>query len=468
MNRLLAPNAALASLWQAAGLPADALGRVSLTGNEPALPSSFACGTAAQASIAAAALAATEISGLRGSAPPGVAVDMAHAAAEFRSERYLRVDGQPAPELWDPIAGIYACADGWVRIHTNFAHHRDGMLALLACGNDKHSVAQAMRKWHAEALEQAAAESGLVATKLRSFDEWDAHPQGLAVATQPLIALEKLDDSPPRPLPPLAAGQAPLHGLRVLDLTRIIAGPVAGRALAAYGADVLHTTAPHLPGILPLIMDTGRGKRCAALDLDQQAGRETLAALAAGADLFLQGYRPGGLAERGFGPAALAALRPGIVCASLSAYGHTGPWAGRRGFDSLTQTASGFNLAEATAAGQDTPRALPAQVLDHTAGYLLALGMLAALRRRATEGGSWHVRVSLARTGLWLRSLGRVAQGLAAPDPTLESVASCLEDAPSGFGQLRAVRHAAALSGVAAGWRLPAMPLGSHAPAWID
>ena len=169
---------------------------------------------------------------------------------------------------------------------------------------------------------------------------------------------------------------------------------------------------------------------------------------------------------RGFGPHEAASLHPGIIYVSLSAYGHHGPWAERRGFDSIAQTASGFNHAEALAAGMDEPKPLPCQALDHASGYLMALGALAALLRRATTGGSWHVQVSLAQTAHWLRGLGRLADGFACPDPTFDDVSDLLEDSPSGWGTLRAVRHAARMSETPPRWDLPAMPLGTHPPTW--
>lgn len=458
----MTPAEATAALWHRAGLPAEALGWLELTGGEPALPSSFAVGTAAQASIAATALAAASLHHQRGGPPQRVAVGMRHAAAEFRSERFLRVDGQEGPEPWDAIAGLYPTADGWVRLHTNFPHHRDGVLRLLGVENDRAAVARALLGWQARAFEDATAEAGLCVAALRSFAEWDASPQGQAVADWP-VSITRIGDAPPQSLP---AAARPLEGLRVLEMTRIIAGPVAGRALAAHGADVLLVTAPHLPAVAPLVIDTGRGKRSAQLDLRQPQGRAQLEALARGADVFLQSYRPGALAAHGFGPARLAALRPGIVHASLSAYGWDGPWQGRRGFDSLVQTASGFNLAEAEAAGDSKPRPLPAQALDHASGYLLAFGILAALHRRAVEGGSWDVRVSLAATGRWLRGLGRLEQGFAAPDPKREDLADLLEEADSGFGRLSAVRHAAQMEATPAFFARPSVPLGTDTAQW--
>src|SRR5262249_4204240 len=223
-------------------------------------------------------------------------------------------------------------------------------------------------------------------------------------------------------------------------------GPVCGRALAAHGAEVMRITAPHLPGFAELDIDTGRGKLSAALDLRAAEERDRLTSLLRSSHIFVQGYRPGGLAALGFSPEACAELRPGIIAVTLSAYGHKGPWAGRRGFDSLVQNASGLNVAEAEAAGVPAPRELPAQALDHASGYLTALGALRALARKAHEGGSWHVRISLAQTGHWLAQLARVADGVAHPDSAFADIADLIETADTPFGRLSSVRHAAQLS----------------------
>jgi crotonobetainyl-CoA:carnitine CoA-transferase CaiB-like acyl-CoA transferase len=453
----------LAALWHGAGLDEAALRDIGFTGAEPVLPSSFAVGTAAQATIGAAALAAAELWRLRSGRRQHVSVDMRAAAIEFRSERYLRVDGKVPKDYFDAIAGLYRCGDGrWVRLHTNLPHHRSGLLELLGCDHDRAAVARTLQDWRGEDLEDAAAAAGLVVTACRSFAEWDAHPQGRALAHLPLFSIERIGDAPPQPLP---AAARPLSNIKVLDLTRIIAGPVCGRTLAAHGADVLLVTAKHLPGMLPLIIDTGRGKLSTALDLRQADARDTLASLARDADVFVQGYRPGAIAAFGFSPQELAKLRPGIVYVSLCAYGYDGPWATRRGFDSLVQTASGFNAAEAEAFGDNEPRALPAQVLDHATGYLLAFAAMAALIGRAERGGSWHVRCSLAQTGHWLRRLGRI-DGAKCADPRSADVRDLMEEAPSGFGTLTAVRHAATLSETPPHWARPSVPLGAHAPAW--
>jgi crotonobetainyl-CoA:carnitine CoA-transferase CaiB-like acyl-CoA transferase len=455
----------LAALWRLSGEDDSALARVRLSGQEPALPSSFAVGTAAQASIAVSALAAAELHRQRTGLAQQVDVDMRHAAIEFRAEQYLRVDGAPAPEFRDKLTRTFQCGDGrWVRIHANFPHHRDGVLRILGCGHDTDAVSRALQSWSAFDFEDAAAAAGMVVTAMRSFDEWDAHPQGQAVAGLPLLSIERIGDAPPQPLPPAAR---PLSGVRVLDLTRVIAGPVCGRTLAGHGADVLLVTAQHLPAIEPLVMETGLGKRACALDLRGAPGRQAFDALLRQADVLVQGYRPGGLEAMGLDAAAAAQKRPGLVYVSLCAYGQAGPWAARRGFDSLVQTASGFNHAEAQAGGGSAPAPLPAQALDRATGYLMAYAVTAALMRRSREGGSWHVRLSLAQTGHWLRHLGRVQGGLQTAMPGFDDIASLTEQHASGFGMLTTIRHAARMSGTPVSWDLPAMPLGSHAPAWL-
>ncbi len=455
------------ALWQSLALPGDSLAQLSLTGTDPALPSSFAVGSAAQISMAAAALAAAEIGHHRNGLRQQVQVDMRHAALECCS--HFLIDGV-APNSWDKLAGLYACgpdaAGGWVRLHTNFAHQCDGVLRLLKLAEgpatERAAVAAALTGWDALAFEQAATDAGLVVAALRSFQEWDAHAQSQAIAATPLVAIERIGDAPPLAWPNLPLTSGPLSGLRVLDLTRILAGPFCGRTLAAYGADVMLVNAPHLPNI-EAIADTSRGKLSALADLRTAADADALRGVLREAHVFVQGYRPGALAALGFTPEAVAQTRPGIVMVSLSAYGESGPWAGKRGFDSLVQTATGFNHAEAQAAGDATPRALPMQILDIASGALMALGAQAALLRQQREGGSWHVRVSLAHTGLWLRALGRVANGFDAPPADFSGV---METVASGWGALSAVRPAAQFSHTPAGYRRPSMPPGSHALAW--
>ena len=485
----------VAQLWQEAGLPSAALAKLQLTGQDPVLPSSFAVGTAAQASIAAAALAASHVGTLRGLAASNISVDMAHAAMECLS--HFAIDGV-TPPLWDKFSGAYRCADGWVRIHANFAHHREGVLELLGfsdvANTSKTDVENALLSWRAEDFETRASTHGLVVAALRSHAQWQAHPQAVSIAAQPLFAIDSIatetslawqsqhaqmrterwssltpTHEPSSTVTQVHTQPKPLRGLRVLDLTRILAGPVCGRALAAYGADVLLVNSPHLPNI-DAIADTSRGKRSTHIDLRSAQGQLAMRQLIAQADIFVQGYRPGALEALGFGPQAVAALNPRIVYVSLSAYSDAGPWAQRRGFDSLVQTASGLNADESFAAGLDLatspPRTLPMQILDHATGYLMAFAALAALAQQHGQGAhasALHVRLSLARTALWLRSLGRVEKGLNCTKP---STAPFEYTAPSGFGQLTALTHSAQFDGQNATWALPSVPPGTHPAQW--
>jgi len=458
------PHEILRDIWTSAGGETAALDALTLTGEEPQLPSSFRVAAAAQASVAATGLAAAKIWKMRSGQGQDVSVDMRHAVVECRSERYLRVDGKPPPPAWDAIAGIYKTRDAkFVRLHTNFPHHRDAVCKVLNCKPERDDVQAALLQWDGEPFETAAYAAGGVVALMRSRDEWSATPHAKALAGLPLISITKIGDAAPKPWP---AGDRPLAGIRVLDLSRVIAGPVAGRTLAAHGADVLLISGPELPAIPWLSIDTGRGKLTSFVDLKREQGRDVLRELLAGADIFSQGYRPRAIANLGFAPEDAARINPGIIYVTLSAYGHAGPWTQRRGFDSLVQTATGFNHAEGQAAGVDGPKELPAQMLDHATGYFMAFGAMMAKARQAREGGSWHVQVSLARTGHWLWNLGRLADGLATEELKGEAVMPLVEEVGSGFGALRSVRHSALLSKTPAFWARPAMPLGSHAPQW--
>ncbi|HDR8947045.1 TPA: CoA transferase [Burkholderia vietnamiensis] len=463
----MTPELALTRLWQLAHGEPDALARVTVTGQDPTLPSTFHVGTLAAATIAAAGLAAAECHRLRTGVAQRVDVSLRDALVAFRSERYLRVDGGPPPEPRHPVTGFYATRDArWIQLHANFPHHLHGILDVLGCGPQPDDVAAAIRTWDGAALDTALAEAGLCAALIRSADEWATHEQARALAALPLFEIERIGDAP---VEAIGRGEPdrPLAGVRVLDLTRIIAGPVAGRTLASHGAQTLLVNGPHLPNIASLVIDNGRGKRSTWIDLRDAAGAAALHALARDADVFVQSYRPGALAARGFAPEALAQRRPGIVCVTVSAYGHAGPWSKRRGFDSLVQSASGIAWQEQHAAGAASPRHLPCQALDHATGYLAAFGAMIALARRATQGGSWHVRVSLAQTGRWLQSFGVVPDGLQAPEFAPDDVRDRLARMASPFGTIDAVRPAERLSATPPRFTQPPVPLGSDDARWL-
>ena len=467
MTNSISSQRLLTDIWHRGQLPASALEHVQLSGSDPVFASSFAVGAAAQTGIAAAALAACEVGHQRGQARRPVSVDMTHAALECTG--WFSVDGR-VPNIWDVFSGLYAAQDGWVRIHANFEHHREGALRLLGLNPQTATRADAegaMRNWTALAFETAAARAGLVASAFRSFDEWDASEQGQAIAALPLLRIEKIGDAPPIPLPPLSPDARPLQGVRVLDLTRILAGPVCGRTLSNHGADVMLVNSPHLPNI-ESIADTSRGKWSCYADLKTTEGKSALLSMAKQAHVFVQGYRPGALDALGVGLRDLTKVRPGLVFVSLSAYANEGPWGQRRGFDSLVQTAMGFNYAEMHAAKKATPRPLPMPILDYATGHLMAFAVASALVRQQQEGGSWHVQLSLAQTGHWLRGLGRVPAAFTLP---ASDRAPFVETTSSGFGSLCAFRHSAVVGGYepktanGSTYR-PSMPPGTHPPRW--
>ena len=459
-------RAALEGLWSLAGGDPRALGRVELAGAEPALPSVFPIGIAASACIGAAGLAASELWRLRTGAAQPVRVAMRNAAIAYRSEHYLRIDAAKVAGP-DRARSYFRDASGrWMQLHMGYPHHRDGILRELGCRDDAAEIAARVLPagTHSKFEDTLAALSGCRATRCALRDEWSAHPQAAALACG--SGAGGRASRRRRLRGPLPEGRpAPRGSCRAADLTRVIAGPVCGRTLAAHGADVLRIHPPHLSEVPVLAMDGGRGKRCAHVDLRDPGDRRSFDALIEGADVFVQGFRPGGLASLGYAPEAVAEHRPGIVYVTLSAWSESGPWAGRHGFDSLVQTATGIVAEGSAARGIEAPAPLPCQALDHSAGYLAAFGAMAGLARRATEGGSWLVRVSLAAAGRWIDGLGRI-DGLAAPDPDLAAVADRLERRPTAFGEMTSVRCAEELPATPPRFALPAAPLGSHPCEW--
>lgn len=454
---------ATAEVWAGVGGDGPDLDMLAVVGDDPVLPSAFRVGSAAAASVAAATLASAVLWRDRGGAPGPVTVDLRAAARSFRSERFLRVDGVPCGDLWSPLSGDYRAGDDrWVRLHANYPHHRAAILKGLGVADDRGAVTGAVRDRSAAGVEDAVEAAGGCAALMRSLDDWYEHPQRRALQALPLVEVAPIDPADGGG-PLAAAGPRPLSGLRVLDVTHVIAGPVCGRVLAAHGADVLHVGAAHLPTIPPLVIDTGFGKRSCHVDLRTAEGRDRLRSLVSQADIVVQSYRPEALAGYGFGPEAVATMRPGLVVVDLSAYGRAGPWAGRRGFDSLVQMATGMADEGMRRAGADAPRPLPAQALDHASGWLAAFGAVSAVRRRMQIGGSWHVRISLARTGMWLDSLGRV-DGFDVSQA--EQVTDPLATMASAFGVLTFVRPAGDIDGATPHWASPPPRPGADPARW--
>ncbi|MFE5914103.1 CoA transferase [Streptomyces wedmorensis] len=419
-------------LWSALGGDPALVDRVEYGGVSGLLPARLPVMDLARAAVAVCSLAAVEHEGL----PGPVRVDDGAVATAFVSERHLRIDGR-APVNFAPLSRFWRAADGWVRTHANYPHHKAALLAALNAADSVEAVAAAIGERKAVEVEAAVYAAGGLAVALRTPGEWAASEQGREVAARPLLTRERLDDAPPR---------RRTGPLRILDLTRVIAGPVATRTLALLGADVLRIDPPGNPELPDQHAETDVGKRTAALDLDRPSDRRTFDELLDSADVLVTGYRPGALDRFDLD-------RPGLVTARLSAWGDYGPWAGRRGFDSLVQVATGIAVVEGSV---EEPGALPAQALDHGTGYLLAAAVLRALTEQASEGGTRLVRLALAQTGHWL------SHGL----PRYEA-GRYLGESEGPLGRLRYALSPVSYEGGAAGWSRPPGLAGADAPEWL-
>ena len=446
--------------WEALGGEPGAIDAVEVGGGG-ILPSPLAAGELACATVAAALAAAAELAEARGRARPAVSIDAAHVEVAFVSERHCRVGGRPFAAGFHPLSAFMPAADGWVRLHANYPHHRLALLAALGA-SDEPGVAAAVAERGAVDVEDAVVAAGGCAAAVRDEATWAAHPQGRAVAAQPLLDFAPLPAGAPplRPLP--APDTLPAAGLRVLDLTRVIAGPVGTRMLAALGADVLRIDPPFLPEPEEQLVDTGPGKRSALLDLRDGADRARFESLLADADVLVHGYRPGGLAAFGLDPVSLAGRHPHLTVVQLSAWGATGPWGERRGFDSLVQAATGI-AAACTERGADAPGRLPAQALDHGTGYLIAAAALRGLAHRAGDGRAAHAELGLARTARWLLGAPRGAARAGAPtDPE-----SFLVTLPSRRGEVTLVAPPGRLDGRPLTWPSAPPIAGADDPSWL-
>ncbi|GAA2089592.1 CoA transferase [Pseudolysinimonas kribbensis] len=417
----------------------------------------------AAASIATAGLALAEL--LRALGMPSAPVHVDRGLADVWFGWAVRPDGWERPQVWDAIAGDYRARDGWIRLHTNAPRHRDAALAVLGVANDPAAaVREAVAGWDAEALETAVVAAGGVAGALRSPGAWAGHPQGAAVAREPLAGIRSTDPGPAearrwRPVP-----DRPLTGLRVLDLTRVLAGPVATRLLAGLGAEVLRIDPPDWsePGAE---LEVTLGKRLARLDLRTDDGLARLRELLAGADVLVHGYRADALERLGLGAQERRRLRPGLVDVSHDAYGWTGPWAMRRGFDSVVQMSSGIAWPGAAATEPDPdarPTPLPVQALDHATGYLEAAAVLHGLARRVRDGVGTASRLSLARTALELTSAD-VERG-----PLGEAGEPASTAIRTGWGAARLVAPPLTVGAAVLRWDRGSRPLGSDAPEWVE
>ena len=447
----------LAEAWTAIGgrspLPA-----LQVMGAPGQLPSHLPVEDTALACAGAAVAAASVLQAQRGGTPPWAArLDRGHVAAAFRSEGRVRLNGQAVGVGFAPLSRFWRASDGWVRTHANYAWHREALLRALGCGGDREAVAAAIAGLGAHEVENLVVGADGVAAAVRTEADWRAGPPGQAVAAARLVEGRSLGDAPPRRR---AAGTLPAAGIRVLDLTRVIAGPVATRYLAALGADVLRLDPPRRPELPQQTYDGLLGKRSAVLDLGTGSAR--LHELLDAADVLVHGYRPRALDRFGLSPDALAERHPGLVVVSLSAWGRTGPWGGRRGFDSIVQAASGIAVAES--ADGDRPGAMPCQLLDHGTGYLCAAAALRGLAVQAASGGTQVRELSLARTAHWL--LGQERDGAPAAVAVEEARTDWLTTLGSAEGPVTVVRPPGRLNGLELTWPSPLTRYGSDPPAW--
>ena len=465
-------NNAFSTLSAIAGWADDYQQQIQISGGtDPVLPTSFKITETSTAALSAVGLAINDLWEIRTGKRQDIAINSRQATASLRSGKYMDMDTAPVSTERNPVMGVYPAQNGrWSYLHCNFPNHRAAALKVLGVAEDKEEVRRAVSQWDALELEEAIIAAKGAGGMVRSMEEWGNHPQAAAIRSLPLMEIIKIADSPPETLP---EGGRPLSGVRVLDLTRVLAGPTCARTMAEHGADVLKITASHLPNIGYQEYDTGHGKLSANLDLRDNGDLETLHGLIRDTDIFSQGYRPGTLGDRGLSPESLAKIRPGIIYISLSAFSHLGPWSSRRGFDTVVQTVSGITdrqgrLFPGAEAG---PQFYPVSAIDYLTGYLMAFGGLVALARRAREGGSWLVRISLAQTGRWLVDQGQV------PETALNGVPSEFSDSEikqwstsseTPVGKLGHLSPVLELSETRAHWARPSVPLGYNDPIWPE
>ncbi len=455
------------------GMPSDT--DVEISGSDPVFAAPFRIGETGAAVLAGVGVAVSDIWELKTGRTQKVSIDVRSAAAAMCSMSYLqqkRPDGlfaaieneQQAAAL--TITEPWLTRDGrWFLPHFVLPNLKERVLGVLGCEPYPDSVQKAVARWDALDLEAAIADAGACGAMVRSNAEWLEHPHGKVLQSKPIVEITRIGESDPEPFP---EGSRPLSGIRVLDLTRILAGPTAARTLAEHGAEVLMVAAEYLPQITGCVMDTCHGKRSCFLDLDLPEEAAHLKQLILDADVFSEGYRPGALEGRGFGPEELAELRPGMVYVSISCFGEDGPLSHRAGWEQVAQCVTGICMDYDV----NRPRIMYVPACDYMTGYLGAYGALLALARRAREGGSYHVRVSLCQSGMFLYRQGKTAcaaSGTSIADAVsgaeLEALRTVSE---TGHGQLRHLGPVLNLSETPPYWAIPTPVLGADQPVWLN
>ncbi len=453
-------------------------GEVTRTGADPLFPSPFKIGTTLADALAARAVAANDLWEVKTGRRQMIDIDVRTAAAtalggdDMTRARGADREYHPIPvspdvkhmvELTQPWQ---TKDDRWFLPHFNLPHLERRVLNVLGAEPTPESVAAAVRTWDAQALEDAIADDNACGGMVRTSEEWLAHPHGAYLAAQPVVKITKVADSAPEPLP---EGDQPLSGIRVLDLTRILAGPTASLSLAEHGADVLMVTAPQLPQVTPFVRDTSHGKRSTYLDYINPDDAATLHGLVKDADVFVEGYRPHRLEAHGFGPDELAAARPGLIYVSVNCFGSGGPFGDRAGWDQVAQAVTGVCVIQGDATGAGRPQLTPVYLCDFLTGFLASFGAMVALRRRAIEGGSYRVEVSLAQSAMLLQRQGLISDFENAPgeltDAEFENYAVTDEDTI--YGDLKSLGPVIRMSATSPRWAGTTPQLGSSRPEWL-
>ena len=456
------------------GLPLPKKDEVSITGSDPVLNTHFRLAATASAAIAGIGVAVNDLWELKTGRRQSIAIDAVAATAALKSKNYFQAKNtngvfenvtDASHEANRGLTGIFQTKDGrWLLTHFGLDQLRRRMLDLMQDEANTKSNAKAVAKWDALDLENAIDEARVCGGMIRTNDEWLQEPHGKILAAKPVVEIIKIGDSEPEPMP---AGDRPLSGIRALDLTRILAGPITGRTLAEHGADVLMVSAPHLPQVWSYVADTSHGKRSCYLDLRDESEKQTLLDLVKTADVFSQGYRPDKINQMGLGPEELADIRPGLVYVSINCYGADGPFSHRAGWEQIAQIMTGIAAEGVQSSSGYKPKTLPAAANDYITGYLGAYGTLLALARRAREGGSYHVRVSLCQTGMMIYDQGKVSALPENLNLEISDVESLCIESDSHLGRIKHLAPVLSLSETRPSWALPTPKMGSNDPRWL-
>ena len=450
-------------------------GELQISGIDPVMDSKFKLGEVAAAAHASVGVGVNDIWELKTGRRQKIQISVRSAAASLKSNKFIEIRQRNGEyqklvdkdhEFNRQLNGIYRSKDGrWVLPHFGLNHLRDRMLSLLEACPDQSSISKAVLKWDAIDLENAIAELNLCGGMVRDNSEWLAEPHGKVLSKKPVIEIIKIGESDPEPIP---SSSRPLGGVRVLDLTRILAGPIAARTLAEHGADVLMVTAENLPQVHAYVADTSHGKRSCFVDIKENEGARKLKDLTIGADIFSQGYRPGAMEKLGFGPEELSEIRPGIIYLSINCYGFDGEFSNRGGWEQVAQIMTGLTTIEDKSTKMNSPRLLPAAANDYITGYLGAYGALLALARRAKEGGSYHVRVSLCQTAMMIYRNGKIRNELAPKELSLREIEDLSILSSTHLGEAKHLAPVLYLSETPPFWEMPTPKLGGNKAEWLE